>query len=87
MAERKCSNCKHRAYYYYNDIDYCLGYEMETEEYSEAKDCKRYEKGNPSCYEDDDYTPSATRGDYSPSSPWNAPGLSISDFVGDVKIF
>jgi hypothetical protein len=39
-------------------------------------------------YEDDDwqdmydyYTPSASRGDYSPSAPWNAPGMSIHDFI------
>lgn len=31
--------------------------------------------------DEDDYTPSATRGDYSPSSPWNAPGMSINDFI------
>lgn len=31
--------------------------------------------------EDDYYTPSATHGDYSPSCPWNAPGMSISDFI------
>lgn len=30
--------------------------------------------------DDDDYTPSATRGDYSPSHPWDAPGMSIKDF-------
>lgn len=27
------------------------------------------------------YTPSATAGDYSPSCPWNAPGMSVSDFI------
>lgn len=27
------------------------------------------------------YTPSATMRDYSPSSPWNAPGMSVSDFI------
>lgn len=38
-------------------------------------------------YEDDfddydrDYAPSSTRGDYSPSAPWNAPGMSVSDFL------
>lgn len=32
-------------------------------------------------YLDDDYTPSATRGDYSPSNPWDAPGMSVSDFI------
>lgn len=31
--------------------------------------------------EDDFYTPSALAGDYSPSCPWNAPGMSISDFI------
>lgn len=24
---------------------------------------------------------SSTNGDYSPSNPWNAPGMSISDFI------
>ncbi len=33
-----------------------------------------------SVYEDE-YTPSATAGDYSPSCPWNAPGMSIRDFI------
>ena len=27
------------------------------------------------------YTPSAENGDYSPSDPWNAPGMSMKDFV------
>ena len=31
--------------------------------------------------EEDDYTPSSTYGDYSPSNPWDAPGMSISDFI------
>ena len=31
--------------------------------------------------DDEDYTPSATAGDYSPSNPWDAPGMSISDFI------
>ena len=30
---------------------------------------------------DDDYTPSTENGDYSPSNPWDAPGMSISDFI------
>ena len=30
---------------------------------------------------DDEYTPSAENGDYSPSNPWDAPGMSISDFI------
>lgn len=29
----------------------------------------------------EDYTPSSTNGDYSPSNPWDAPGMSTSDFI------
>ena len=32
-------------------------------------------------YEAFDYCPSSTNGDYSPSNPWDAPGMSISDFI------
>lgn len=32
-------------------------------------------------YYPDDYCPSSTSGDYSPSCPWNAPGMSIRDFI------
>ena len=31
--------------------------------------------------EDGEYTPSATNGDYGPSNPWDAPGMSPSDFI------
>lgn len=31
--------------------------------------------------DDDDYTPSSTNGDYSPSNPWDAPGMKMSDFM------
>ena len=31
--------------------------------------------------EDEDYVPSSTNGDYSPSNPWDAPGMSIKDFI------
>lgn len=31
--------------------------------------------------EEEDYTPSATAGDYSPSNPWDAPGMSVKDFI------
>lgn len=75
MAKGTCSKCKHRAFDNYGMIDYCIGYEMGD------GICEKYKEGNPSCYEEDEYTPSATHGDYSPSSPWNAPGMSISDFI------
>ena len=31
--------------------------------------------------EDDEYIPCAEKGDYSPSNPWDAPGMSIRDFL------
>jgi len=31
--------------------------------------------------EDDEYVPSAENGDYSPSNPWDAPGMRMSDFI------
>lgn len=34
--------------------------------------------------DENDYTPSAENGDYSPSDPWNAPGCSIDMFIGGI---
>ena len=31
--------------------------------------------------EDEEYIPCAENGDYSPSNPWDAPGMCISDFI------
>lgn len=30
---------------------------------------------------DEEYVPSAENGDYGPSNPWDAPGMSIHDFI------
>ena len=30
---------------------------------------------------DDEYVPSSTFGDYGPSNPWDAPGMSVRDFI------
>lgn len=30
---------------------------------------------------DDEYVPSAENGDYGPSNPWDAPGMSVHDFI------
>lgn len=32
-------------------------------------------------WDDEDYIPSAENGDYSPSNPWDAPGMKMSDFI------
>ena len=81
---RKCGNCKKRAFDSWCGIDFCIGYEMATNEEEEilnAKDCREYEEGVPYCFEEDGCYSSATNGDYSPSSPWNAPGMSVRDFI------
>ncbi len=31
--------------------------------------------------DEEDYTPSSTMGDYGPGNPWDAPGMSIWDFL------
>jgi hypothetical protein len=83
---RTCSNCKNRAFSGWDGIEYCWGYEMtgsKREEIVEACICRMFEPGTPECFNKDDehYCPSSTAGDYSPSSPWNAPGLSVRDFI------
>lgn len=81
---KSCRTCKHRAWSSWSGIDYCYGWEMATteeEEIENAKDCPKYEEGTPECMEPDEYCPSATAGDYSPSCPWGAPGMSVSDFI------
>ena len=52
----------------------------EEEEIKIAKNCMLYEEGKPDCF-DDDYCSSATTRDYSPSNPWDAPGMSVRDFI------
>lgn len=81
---KKCGNCKHRMFSSWSGMELCMNYEMTTNEYEEiesAKDCRKYEEGTPYCLEEDDYCQSSTRGDYSPSNPWDAPGMSIHDFI------
>ena len=81
---RKCGNCKHRMFRGWMSLECCMDYEMATteeEEIEAAKDCPRYEEGKPECLEDDEYCPSATAGDYGPGNPWDAPGMSIRDFI------
>lgn len=52
----------------------CLAYDCDTWDFED-------ENGNtvfPDC--DDGYR-SAYAGDYSPGNPWDAPGMSVSDFI------
>ena len=84
---RKCSNCKYRAFEsMFGVVDYCLDYTIavsEEDEIKAASDCPKYEEGTPACLErdEDGYYSSASNGDYGPSNPWDAPGMSIRDFI------
>ena len=81
---KSCRNCVYRAYESMFGIDYCLDYEMastEAEEIKAASECARYEEGTPECLEDRHYCKSSTGGDYGPSNPWDAEGMSVRDFV------
>ena len=81
--ERKCSNCKNKKLRYWDDVIPCMGYEYvgsEEEDIATAADCSRYEEAEDR-EEEEHYTPSACGGDYGPGNPWDAPGMSISDFI------
>ena len=47
------------------------------EELAEAEAMELYNE----THWNDDYIPSSTAGDYGPSNPWDAPGMSIRDFI------
>ena len=36
---------------------------------------------NDGYFDEDEYVPSSANGDYGPSNPWDAPGMSIHDFI------
>lgn len=44
-------------------------------------DCRNYCGLGVDEDEDEEYIPSAENGDYSPSNPWDAPGMSVKDFI------
>jgi hypothetical protein len=56
--------------------EYCLTDAEDTVEFFEQKIEEMYEQER-----DNKYTPSAENGDYSPSNPWDAPGMSMKDFI------
>lgn len=81
---RECSNCRYRYHVGWSGIECCFVYELvstEKEEIEAAAGCSRYDEGTPDCLKEERYAPSATNGDYGPSAPWNAPGMSIRDFI------
>ncbi len=75
--ERKCGNCANKRFHAFGGYDYCMDYEMAEDTVECAKTCSRYVYEEP----EKEYCPSSSAGDYSPSCPWNAPGMSIRDFI------
>ena len=55
--------------------DYCW-FHIEEDESVICLDIEDLEE----CYEEE-YVPSSENGDYSPSNPWDAPGMSVKDFI------
>lgn len=40
-----------------------------------------YHYVNGECIKREEYVPSSENGDYGPSNPWDAPGMSVKDFI------
>ena len=79
---RKCSLCKNCIREGMYGTETCIDAEMattEAEEIEAAARCCEFEEWVAD--EEDEYCPSSTAGDYSPSNPWDAPGMSIKDFI------
>ncbi len=53
----------------WSDLAYQIEYEFDIDGVRSADD------------EEEEYIPSAENGDYSPSNPWDAPGMQTSDFI------
>lgn len=63
-------------------LEYDEDFAMEFfEEECEMTDSEMEWLGIESNEEDEEYIPCAENGDYSPSNPWDAPGMSIRDFI------
>lgn len=58
----------------------CMVYNEGTSEYEHEYRWFEVPEGFEEEHEEED-TPSSTGGDYSPSNPWDAPGMSVSDFI------
>lgn len=87
LIKRRCSE--------YDPMNYCVTYHTSAEacemfkrilkdhnvtKVAVCEDIEDY------IYDDEEahYTRSSTNGDYSPSNPWDAPGMCVSDFIKGV---
>ena len=64
--------------------EYCLAHNLDaTETFERMLETNRAAVRDLGVYghEDEEYIPSSTMGDYGPSNPWDAPGMSEKDFI------
>lgn len=83
---KSCTNCRNRMYHSWFGLEPCGGWEMtesEQEEREMASTCHNYEKETEEDREErrGHYHTSSTNRDYSPSNPWDAPGMSVNMFI------
>ena len=62
--------CPYNAVGGYDCRNYC-GLGVDEDSYDEDEEL----------FDDEDYVPSSSRRDYGPSNPWDAPGMSVKDFI------
>lgn len=58
-----------------SDLAYQIEYEFDID------GVRSEDEGSEWDDDDEEYVPSAENGDYGPSNPWDAPGMSIHDFI------
>ena len=80
MKIKSCENCGKRWVHGWDGLESCMWWDMTDDPVKEAKNCGAWvlDDSDP---EGAHYTPSACGGDYGPSNPWDAPGMSIRDFI------
>ena len=83
---KSCANCRNRVYHSWLGLEPCGGWERaetKEEEREMAEACDDYEEETEEDREErmGHYYTSSTNGDYSPGNPWDAPGMSIHDFI------
>lgn len=76
-GRKKCGRCRYLMTYGMFGLESCARWESAVNDENPANSCERYSEKD----DDEEYCPSATMGDYSPSNPWDAPGMSIRDFI------
>lgn len=77
---KRCEDCanRFRKNWWTGCVETCAIYETTENTVESARNCGKYEEEDE---EEEYYTPSCSTGDYSPNNPWDAPGMSIKDFI------